>query len=391
MVRRAFDYRELEIHPMYKTQYHEACLRMPLGSQNHRPTDTEDAETSHPLCRLGLEPFSNAIHSSSIDLLRECPRKFLYQERFHLQPKGSYSPALHIGSVFHLAMSYLIEGKPFVAIDEAVAAISGERTQAILDSADALGITPSGDSATSLVQKVTKDTALGLAMCQFVHAEHPWPAGAWRSLGTEVAIQMKWETLVSPIRGALDLIYYNEDSNELWIVDHKTTSFNPLEVSAEYSIAVQPLLYRLLLTSLFADSDFGKSIPGAKLMGVVHNVIRKPTIRQKKDETYPDYLARVGAWYRESNNTDSPHFVRSWVRFTGPAMTPELLLRLREADAAQRARPDLDSFYRNAKACHSFGKTCVFHPLCMTDPTGWGQLVDLRYTVSHRDDEKEDE
>lgn len=367
----------------------KGAARLTSQTDDPWPATGDQKSEGHPLLDRGFNSYSNDIHSSCIDLLQLCPRRFLYEERFHLQPKGEYSESLHVGTVFHLAKKALLDGESYETTARIVAQEVTRLQDEALESCDALGMLPNGEAFTSFQNKLQKDTTLGLALCQYVHEEHPWPEpDRWQTIATELPIRARWDSLVSFIKGTLDHIVYDKKKNELWIVDHKTTSFDPVDAAAEYKISVQPPIYRLLLALAHESLAFsGVGVPDdAVVAGVVHNCITKPTIRQKKTETYEEYVNRCGEWLRDNSTYDHPPFVRSWIRFHGPILSDEIALRLREADAAERVFPELSRFFRNSKACRSFNRLCPFHALCTKDPAHWDDLLEYRYTIQHRDD-----
>jgi hypothetical protein len=377
---------------------HEAIFKgvatndRPEASDNVYPKGGLPKHDDHPLLSRGYDCFINDIHSSSIDLFQLCPRKYLLSERFHLQPKGEYTESLHVGTVFHLAKKALLDGETYETTARIVAEYATNLMNEALETCDNLGMLPSGEAFTSFQNTLTKDTSLGLALCQFVHENHPWPnPDKWASIATELPIRCKWGNLVSYIRGTLDYIAYDSSKNELWIVDHKTTSFDPVDAASEYKLSIQPAIYRLLLTVAHEYGILKNVPPDAVVAGVAHNCIRKPTIRQKKTETFEEYVTRCGEWLKDNGTNNRPTFVRSWIRFSGPLLSEETYLRLKEGDTANRAFPDLDRFHRNSKACRSYNRLCQYYELCTTNPDLWDSLLEYKYVVKHRDDDQDEQ
>lgn len=377
---------------MNETLHSKAVLETGTNIEKRSgPPALSPENDSHPLLSRGFDAYSNAIHTSSMDLLQLCPRKFLFEERFHLQLKGNYRPALHIGTIFHLAKRHLIDGASHDTIVAEVGTAQREVVESLEGEVDGLGLLPNGKALSSVLETIRKDTVLGLAMVDYVQRHHPWPHPThWETLGTEVAIQAMWANLKSPIRGAIDHLAYDKSRNEIWIVDHKTCGQGAaLDAASEYQLALQPRIYRLLATILLETGNL--QVPSdAKVVGVCHNVIEKLAIRQTKKESYDEYVARCVEQYESRRNTNSPAFLRSWIRMTGPLVPRDLLLRLRENDLAQRLHPDMDLFYCNSKACRNYNSLCPYYSLCTTDSALWDDILQLRFTVEHRDDDTSD-
>lgn len=374
----------LEPHDHFASFFQAEALR---GLKRQSPLGGDPRFVDHPLIGRGFDTFSNAIHASSIDLLRECPRKFLYVERFHLGLDGKAREALFIGSITHSMLEKLVQGQDFTRAAEAVASTVSATCDSLMDKASPRGILPWGEGVNSAINAIGKASGVGMAIARYMFTRNPVPKG-WRVVMTEVPVEFKWDTLTSPIRGTIDLLLYDPENNDLWIIDYKTSSFPLLQVASSYPLAVQPKVYRLQGEALRKAGRFTEfGIPeDATLKGICHILIKKPTIRQKKMQTFEEYCERVTEWYGINDTKENPHYLRSWVTFSGPVMSGELLIRLREADAAQRAFPDLDRFYANDKACFNYNSVCPFHALCTTNPVAWDDLLELRYAVAHRDD-----
>lgn len=335
----------------------------------------------HPIMKHGFECFNPDLHSSSVALLQTCPRKYMYVERFHLQPKGHYSPALGVGTFYHAAMENLLRGNTWSTTEVDLERRFQEQAEEINGSGDELGLLPNGKATDSLIYGMETDLALAKVMAHWSWQFAPLP-GVWKVLSVEETIRLQQVAPHPALRGTLDLVVENETTGEIWIVDHKTTSWDPQTVTSSYSFALQPRVYKLLGSAVYP-----------KIMGVIHNVIKKPTIRQKKSQTWDEYLDEVREWYSGTgkwskyaeDRHSKPMFVRSYVRFDETA-DEETRLQLDEASTAARAFPNLDRFYRNSNACMNYNSLCPYHDLCSQNPDNWEDTLKLRYEVSHRDD-----
>lgn len=131
------------------------------------------------------------------------------------------------------------------------------------------------------------------------------------------------------------------------LVEHKTTS---MEITEEYEYNLQwdeQILAYMLMT-------------GARDM--VYTVCRKPTIRQKKNESDDEFFERMVSWY--AVDTDSKIKVMHIHR------TDEEVEQFRK-DLGQIAK-EIDKtgcFYRNTQHCFRWGRQCEYAPICLNyDP-----------------------
>lgn len=355
----------------------------------------------HPLLSLGYKVFTPDIHSSSLSLLAACPRKFLLRERFHLQPRGVYSSALELGHCFHLYMERRYSGESH---EEAAAAVEwfGSDVTANLESeVDDMGLLPNGTDLTKVLRDVEMDKSKALAMATWAWNYAPWPPkdyayatgnglADWEVIGVEKTVRVKYAGRKTPIRGTLDLAVRRRSTREIYIVDHKTTSFDPALMMKSYTFSIQPRTYKLLAEAVYKDEG--------TVVGAVHNVIKKPTIRWKKNQEWEDYLEEITEWYNGTGRHEknralwekSPPFVRSFIKFPRVSSDDEeYQLRLDEGDKASQAYPHLAIFPRLDTACFAFNKACPYIELCASDPQMWGSKLERGFTVGHRDDNTE--
>lgn len=335
----------------------------------------------NPFIQSGFKIYRPKIHSSTITQYQTCPRKFMYSELLHLQPKGYYASALSVGSIYHRYMECFYSGVSTHDADFKIAAHMTKTVDDLLKDADALGILPNGKSVNTIREHMTKDHALARAMALWSWHFSPFPPTTSTDKWAVVAVELSVET--PQIAGRLDMILRNKDTGRLWIVDHKTTSQSPAHVSGAFKFAIQPFLYRKLAAAHFSEDP----------AGIIHNVIRKPRILLKSSQTLTDYAREVIEWYEgdgkwkknaELHELDPP-FVRSIIHFTDTPAT-ESQLQLEEVSAASRANLDPDRFPRYAHSCFAWNRPCPYLPICQADKVRWGTIAKEHYNISHRDD-----
>lgn len=138
-----------------------------------------------------------------------------------------------------------------------------------------------------------------------------------------------------------------EDGN---LVEHKTTSS---DVDEEY-------IYHLnwdeqILNYMYAS---GKNI-------VYYTICKKPTIRQKMNETEEQFYERCVQWYEE--DTDKKIRVLQITRSNEEiAEQRKNLVSIGREMACNEGKKDKERvFYRNPSYCNQYGRRCEFESICL--------------------------
>jgi len=224
-------------------------------------------------------------------------------------------------------------------------------------------------------------------------------------LAVEQHVRIKRNPLGQYIHGILDAVL--DDGEGLWIVDNKTTGKSPRIQSLGASFSLEVRLYRLLAEAAYPDR---------KILGFIHNIIQKPTIRLSAEDRpfeevshtlksgprkgqvvtrkefygepmYENYVERVRDWYvgrgryahLGPDRVENPALLESWTVLLEEREPPELSVILTEVAKAGRANPDLNRYYRNCGSCVNLFDTCEFLPLCGSHPATWKPLIQENY------------
>jgi hypothetical protein len=130
------------------------------------------------------------------------------------------------------------------------------------------------------------------------------------------------------------------------IIEHKTVS---AELTDEYEYDLQwdeqILAYMLAFASL----------------SMIYTVVRKPTIRQKKDESDEDYFHRMEAWYHE----DTPSKVRVFMVERTEEEVAEFSKELSNIITTIKCAEANEEFYKNTLHCFRWGRRCEYAPVCL--------------------------
>jgi hypothetical protein len=347
------------------------------------------------------------IRSSPLMCLDHCPRRFLYEYRLGIRPRR-YESALTRGTIVHKILQALFLGQePTEALAVCERLLAKEQAKLIED-AGPDGFLPTGEALEPTLKKLEEDyhkaRATGLVFWQFV----PFAKEKYEVLRTpdgtpmiEVLLEARYPGLSRPIRTPCDLALVEKATGDVWIVDHKTTSFDPKKRAIPTKISAQLAIYRLVLQShldAWAEIAFenrGVEEPPRTVVGSMHAIIKTPGIKFcKKDANFAAYIERLVQWYKdaEAKDPDNPPLILDPNRFAGSLMTGELWGRLKQYCKACHASPNIDHFYRvGESACLQYNKICPYMKLCNSDPSMWPDLVEQRYEISFREDREEND
>lgn len=161
------------------------------------------------------------------------------------------------------------------------------------------------------------------------------------------------------LRGKIDLTFITLDGR-LWLLDHKTTSRLDLKTVAGWDFRFQFMFYLWLAM---------QEMPDEKFAGYYINAIKKPTIRQKQNESIDGYFARLEQsmaaepdeyFYRDRlllTKTSISHFEEFVLR---PKLNRIKLLTSSETPAIFKETMVANP---NTNRCQLYG-VCEFLPLC---------------------------
>lgn len=332
------------------------------------------------------------LRSSGITTWEKCHRKHFFQDVVGLK-SGFPSPALEIGTVFHRCLQDLYLGSTMgQAVESALARLSGAEQETAATYNSGLGF-----NLQQRLDDLSQATAVGTAMADIFWKYHPADKAKYQVLsfpgiGLMVEPLIHFEVarnLWSKVQ--LDLAI--EVDNEVWIVDHKSSSISPLLRLQALTLGIQPALYWAGLTAAFKAKGITKPI-----VGVVHNVMQKPTIKYcpgtKDKGGIPGFIDRCREWYsdKHKDSESDPPLVQRWHRFD-----PNPLARhwKRISAYADGVFPVL---YETADllfefpcsgdyACHEFNTPCNYLGFCGSDPALWKGIAAQRgYTFGFRED-----
>lgn len=161
------------------------------------------------------------------------------------------------------------------------------------------------------------------------------------------------------LRGKIDLTFFTNDGR-LWLLDHKTTSRLDLKTVAGWDFRFQFMFYLWLAMKEFPDMPFA---------GYYINAIKKPTIRQKQNESIDAFFARL-----QMNMSMEPdeYYYRDRLLLTKTSIShfEETVLRPKLNRIKLLTNPDVSDMIKrtlvmnpNTNRCQLYG-VCEYLPLC---------------------------
>jgi len=313
-----------------------------------------------------------ALRSTGMSDYERCPRYFLFRHRAGLVPRGSTSPALQRGDMFHRIVADLLRGKLAPAAESAALLVMNSAVADLVTQVGPAGYLPNGQTPEEATKAIEANTRVAIAMSR-AYARF-FEAGPSTISGLRV-LDNAIEVSVSSDDGAgtLDAVAVDDAHGETWVVDHKTCGWDLTQYVRTLPLSAQSLLYPLLARRM------------GKIAGICYNIIKTPTIRCCKTDGFDltRYAERVEHWYKENENET---MLRTFIR---PSRELVILSqpRLDNVERACILLPVLSNFpATGGSACQSYNTLCPYMGLCTRDTAGWPEELN-RYDRAWRDEE----
>lgn len=342
------------------------------------------------------------VRSTPLAILDECRRKFLYAFKLGISSKVTERP-LAVGTFVHLVLKALFTGKAEAEALQAAEAALRKNQASLVSAADPAGFLPGGADLKQTLEDLDEDYHKARAMAICFWRFKPFNVEEWEVLkapdGTplvEVVLECEIKGIGVPLRSPCDLALINKKTGEVWIVDFKTTTFDPRIRAIPTRISPQLAMYRFVLQAHLDSWAKQGLMPQLTVIGSIHAIIKKPTIKYCPDTKdkggFHCYIERLIQWYKdaEARNPDNPPLARDPNRFSRPPMTREFWNRLVQYAELARATPDFDRFYKAGEgACLKYNRPCPFMVLCNSSPAMIPDLVRTHYDIRFREDDEE--
>jgi hypothetical protein len=330
------------------------------------------------------------IRSSLLHLLNQCKRKFFFSHHLGLRRKTSaISEALTTGTFFHAYMENGPSPEGLLATEKLYEDYLKKFNERIQLEGDPFGVLDNNINITY------KSKEKGHLLASLLWRYYPEPEGT-KTLFKEA--ELSYTLLGIKLEGRVDRVVQFPNGG-VFIVDYKSTSFDPLNLLRSYKYSNALRIYRLLvMTALEVHKE---SVSGAKLDGFQLTVVRKPSIKfcpdskdANKDGKFGNcweaYLDRCKKWY--DDNQMQP-VVQGTLRFSDDPLNNEFYNMLTYSSPYFRVvdkEEEIDEFDRCSGACVSpWGKPCDFLDLCECNPALWERKIKELYVQEPRKVEPE--
>ena len=305
--------------------------------------------------------FNEGFTQSELTTLDNCPEKWFQRYYLKRRKKGTFSWSLVYGSAVHATLEnwYKSRGE-----SEATAMLQFPEDVILTSEEEA--------------QKAYFEALLPV---QFERYMARYPHDVTSVFHSIVSVEEHLETTFEGIRlrGKIDLTVRNLDGDLLQF-DHKTSSRIDNTIIDGWEFRFQFMFYVWLRWKCTGERPSKFCI----------NAIKKPALRQKKDESTDSFVARIGA---DMCQEPDKYFQRIWLPFTKDSvenfetyiLIPKLI-KLRQIYSEAVEHKDIpipieqNPIVRNLNTdnCVKYGSRCEYFELCKTIPN---DIESFQYTT----------
>lgn len=283
------------------------------------------------------------ITQSEIGTFCNCRVKHFLQFSQMLTPKG-FNINLHLGDVMHVCLEYFHKGLQINPREVSIEILrQEEKTDSLSEkNREALDIGIAG--LTALLAAYPKYDVLK----KFNLTLFKMPESIWYYRDINISAY--------PLKMKIDLVGIDKQ-RRAWVIDHKSTSSIDTRLVNSFALNRQAQTYMLGLMQNIAKivgNDY-------QIGGFIPNLIRKPMLRQKKNEGTPQYIRRI----QDSIESEpEKYFYSAQMHFERP-LSKRFQRNL--APTVKEIRKELRFNYPNLDHCNYMGG-CPYRPICLDQP-----------------------
>lgn len=298
---------------------------------------------------------------SSIGVFMDCPKKYEF----------SY--------IKRLASSYYQSSTGFGSITHAFVEDYHRKRQTLMSPVDQsalAGATSATSSSVDLLLKDLEETYTSSEDRAQIAQDHAIAAAAfeeWRKYWEAwkgdlscnsyhlLRTENEWEFELIDAKGRTSTHVGKSDA----VIQHENYGTLLYELKTSGDPSREAYKHKLMLDKQIGSNLIAlqKSMNNTQAKGVLYDIIWKPAIRLKKEETVEEFTQRKIQEYK----TRPEHYFERLMVFRNEQDLQDYGLDLFGQYAALRGVAERGRYYRNTNACEKFGKLCPFFNLCM-DP-----------------------
>lgn len=285
------------------------------------------------------------ISVSSLKDFMTCRRLYFYK-RIRKYEKTAFNIPFVVGRTVHMGLNYLLEKKK-------------DKNGILLDPVKRMSVYFDTE-----VKKINAEFVLDEKQMKDLAEQKHITAGMLTAYANKYSKLLQDGTLIgNEVEGAMqfgDNVTFVIKLDNLIRVrakkilhELKTSKYITPEYVQMIQTDIQTAVYFYMYNFIFENS---------KIDEIMYDIIRKPSIRPKKNESYPAYLQRLTEWYERPDDMAVFHIER----FTKPVIS--------EADAfntVEKVSEDMlrsktkEDYYQDFDKCSSYyGDRCPMYELC---------------------------
>ena len=386
----------------------------------------------------GLNAIVPPLRSSDYSTCLGDPFVYFMARRMGIVPAFKWTKALNRGTWMHLRFQHF--HRSYEDVKDRMEQLLMDRMEELRESCQEIGVI--GEQQTHIIEREERDMRASIAWYEAAR-EIPCIEGMtfedfllspqWHSLGTEFRLitSVKTDERARPIQCICqpDLLLYHKGQNSVWIVDLKSTAISPKMRLSGVPLEFQCEHYMFSVNELLKTGQIQKAfkLPSdAKLGGMMHLAIRKPTIdfgmkdrdctidmsplksgprkglpRNTKiyegEPRFENYLLRCKEWYEAKGEYENKQ--AEWaedppvnISFTSSTLVLDEAINKRYRDRIRLVQhyaivnPYPENFPMQDKVA-SQGKMSTYSPFMLSPVKDWPSLIQSEgFTIRRRDD-----
>lgn len=305
---------------------------------------------------------------SDINTFVACHRKYYYSVVRGMKAKSLEIPFL-IGGCYHVGIEAFYKG---YSLKEIMAFLEQE----FEDNVGSAFIRPEDVPTLDLARAVIFGMVKG-----YVKA-HAKEANAWKIEYVEQKCSFFVPDLDLRFMGTIDLLYRKKNKPGLYLGEHKSVSG---KLFCDQYIALMPMNKQIQCYPKFVEKCLGE-----RLAGMTYNAAIKPTIRQKKQESFNQFVDRLVSQY--VGDTEK-FFVRHTLKFNPRHVEKTFRDMMLIAEEMKMYYECLSkdeilnesSWYKNTANCFAYFRKCEFFNICR-----YGESPQTTITLQPKENRYED-